>query len=82
MRNTMFSFAGATNRSETMKALRIVSRIVTGLYILSAVCLVLAAAAWREMLGIATYAFIMVGLVNALMVAIEWLSRRYGRDEP
>ena len=48
-----------------MKALRIVSRIVTGLYILSLVCLVLAAAVWREMAGVAAYAFFIMGAVAA-----------------
>lgn len=41
-----------------MRALRVVSRVVTSLYILSFVSLVLTAGAWREMAGIATYAFL------------------------
>jgi len=66
-----------------MKALRIVSRIVTGLYILSLVCLVLAAAAWQEMLSVATYAFLIMLAVGVLMSVIEWRYRRSaGNDEP
>ena len=57
-----------------MKALRIVSRIVTGLYILSLVCLVLAAAVWREMAVVAAYAFFIMGAVGGLMCVIEWRS--------
>jgi len=65
-----------------MKALRIVSRIVTGLYILSLVCLVLAAAAWREMAGVASLAFCIMAAVGGLMTVIEWRYRSAGRDEP
>jgi hypothetical protein len=55
-----------------MRALCAVSRVVTGLYILSLVCLVLTAGAWREMDGIATYP------VDLLTSAIEW---RWGSGE-
>jgi hypothetical protein len=65
-----------------MKALRIVSRIVTGLYILSLICLVLAAAAWREMAGVASYAFFIMAAVGGLMTVIEWRYRNSRRDEP
>jgi len=66
-----------------MNALRIVSRVVTGLYILSLVCLVLAAAAWREMVSVATYAFLIMLAVGVLMSVIEWRYRRsVGNDEP
>jgi heme/copper-type cytochrome/quinol oxidase subunit 2 len=66
-----------------MNALLIVSRVVTGLYILSLVCLVLAAAAWREMVGVATYAFLIMLAVGVLMSVIEWRYRRSaGNDEP
>jgi hypothetical protein len=71
-----------TNRSETIKALRVVSRIVTGLYILSLICLVLAAAAWREMAGVASYAFFIMAAVGGLMTVIEWCYRNSRRDEP
>src|SRR5215510_6692727 len=72
-----------TNRSGTMNALRIVSRVVTGLYILSLVCLVLAAAAWREKVSVATYAFLIMLAVGVLMSVIEWRYRRsVGNDEP
>ena len=64
-----------------MKALRVVSRIVTGLYILSLACLVLAAAAWREMAGVATYAFFIMAAVAGLMTLVEWRYRDFGRDE-
>jgi len=53
-----------------------VSRLVTGFYILSFLCLLLTAYAWREMVGIATYAFVIMCLVGALMSAIEWRCRR------
>jgi hypothetical protein len=65
-----------------MRALRVVSRIVTGLYILSFVCLLLTAYAWREMAGIASYAFIVMVAVGALMSAIEWRYRSARSDEP
>ena len=65
-----------------MRALRVVSRIVTGLYIVSFVCLLLTAYAWPEMAGVATYAFLVMLAVGALMSAIEWRCRRYGKDEP
>lgn len=55
-----------------MRALRVVSRVVTSLYILSFVSLVLTAGAWREMAGIATYAFLVLLVVGVLMSAIEW----------
>ena len=71
-----------TNRSETMKAPRIVSRFVTGLYILALVCLVLAAAAWREMAGVAFYALLIMAAVSGLVSVIEWRHRNSGRDEP
>ncbi len=61
-----------------MRALRVVSRVVTGLYILAFVCLVLTAGAWREMAGFATYAFLVLLAVGVLMSAIEW---RWGRGE-
>jgi hypothetical protein len=54
-----------------MKALRIVSRVVTTLYILSFLFLVLAAGAWRELVGVATYAFLAMMVVSVLMIAIE-----------
>jgi hypothetical protein len=54
-----------------MKALRIVSRVVTTLYILSFLFLVLAAAAWRELVGVATYTFLAMMVVSVLMIAIE-----------
>jgi hypothetical protein len=50
-----------------MRTVRVASRIVTGLYILSLVCLLLAAAAWREMVGVATYAFFIMATVGGLM---------------
>jgi len=66
-----------------MNALLIVSRVVTGLYILSLVCLVLAAAAWQEMVSVATYAFLIMLAVGVLMSVIEWRYRRSaGNDEP
>jgi len=65
-----------------MRALRVASRIVTGLYILSFVCLLKTAYAWQEMAGIATYAFIVMVAVGALMSAVEWRCRSAGRDEP
>src|SRR5262245_18879410 len=60
----------------TPPLLRVVSRLVTGFYILSFLCLLLTAYAWREMVGIATYAFVIMCLVGALMSAIEWRCRR------
>jgi hypothetical protein len=65
-----------------MRALRVVSRIVTSLYILSFVCLLLTAYAWREMTGIATYAWLVMLAVGVLMSAIELRCRSAGRDEP
>lgn len=65
-----------------MRALRVVSKIITGLYILSFVCLLLTAYAWREMAGIATYAFLVMLAVGVLMSAIEWRCRSARRDEP
>jgi len=65
-----------------MRALRIVSRIVTGLYILALACLVLAAAAWQEMAGIATYAFFIMAAVGGLMSVIEWCCQSAERREP
>ena len=65
-----------------MRALRLASRIVTGLYILSVVCLVLAAAVWREMAGVAAYAFFIMGAAAGMMSVIEWLYRNAGRDKP
>jgi len=65
----------------TPQLLRIVSRLVTGLYILSFFCLLLTAYAWREMAGIATIGFVIMVVVGALMSAIEWRCRRYGKDE-
>ena len=62
----------------TSQPLRVVSRLVTGLYILSFLCLLLTAYAWQEMVGIATYAFVIMCLVGALMSAIEWRYRREG----
>jgi hypothetical protein len=64
-----------------MKALRVASRIVTGLYMLSVVCLVLAAGFWRDMAGIATYAFLIMLAIGGLMSVIEWRYRNSGRDE-
>ena len=55
-----------------MRVLRVISRVVTGLFILSFVSLVLTAGAWREMAGIATYAFLVLLAVGVLMSAIEW----------
>jgi len=66
----------------TPQLLRVVSRVVTGLYILSFLCLLLTAYAWREMVGIATSAFVVMCLVGALMSAIEWRCHRYRKDEP
>ena len=66
----------------TPQLVRVVSRLVTGLYVLSFLCLLLTANAWQEMVGIATYAFVIMCLVGALMSAIEWRWRRYGKDEP
>ena len=63
-----------------MRALRIISRIVTGLYMVSFVCLLLTAYAWPEMAGVATYVFLVVLAVGALMSAIEWRCRNAGRD--
>ena len=62
----------------TPQLLRVVSRVVTGLYILSFLCLLLTAYAWRGLVGIATYAFVIMCLVGALMSAIEWRCRRSG----
>jgi len=64
-----------------MRALRVASKIVTGLYILSLVCLVLAAAAWREMAGVAAYAFFIMAAVGGLMCVIEWRYPMRGRRE-
>ena len=66
----------------TPQLVRVVSRLVTGLYVLSFLCLLLTANAWQEMVGIATYAFVIMCLVGALMSAIEWRCRRYGKYEP
>ena len=65
-------------RKITPQSLRVFSRLVTGLYVLSFLCLLLTAYAWREMVGIATYAFVIMCLVGALMSAIEWRCRRSG----
>jgi hypothetical protein len=66
----------------TPQSVRVVSRLVTGLYVLSFLSLLLTAYAWREMVGVATYAFVIMCLVGALMSAIEWRCRRYGKYEP
>ena len=68
--------------AKTMRALRVVSRIVTGVYFLSFVCLLLTTHALREMAGIASYAFLVMLAVSVLMSAIKWRCRRAGRDEP
>jgi len=64
-----------------MKALRVASRVVTGLYILSLVCLLLTAAFWREMAGVAAYAFFIMAAVAGLMSLIEWRCRSDRRDD-
>ena len=56
----------------TPQLLRVVSRVVTGPYILSFLCLLLTAHAWRELVGIATDAFVIMCLVGALMSTIAW----------
>ena len=59
-----------------MTALRVVSRIVTGLYFLSFVCLLLTTHALREMAGIASYGFLVMLAVSVLMSAIKWRCRQ------
>jgi hypothetical protein len=63
-----------------MRALRVVSRIVTSLYILTFLWLLLAAYAWREMVGVATNAFLVMLAVGAGMSVIEWRCRKVGSD--
>jgi hypothetical protein len=67
-----------------MKALRLVARFVTGLYILSFVGLVLGAGAWRETAAeFMTDAFLVMLAVGIVVSAIELGCRRSaGRDEP
>ena len=64
-----------------MKALRVAPRVVTGLYILSLVCLVLTAGFWREMAGVAAYAFFIMAAVAGLMCVVEWRWRSARRDD-
>jgi len=59
-----------------MRGLRVVSRIVTGLYFLSFVCLLLTTHAWREMAGIASYGFLVMLAASVLMSAIKWRCRQ------
>jgi hypothetical protein len=65
-----------------MRVFRVVSRVVTGLYILSFVCLVLTVGAWRKMAGIATYGFLVMLAVGDLMSVIEWRWSSSGGDQP
>jgi hypothetical protein len=78
------SRAGVKRRTgaKTMRVFRVVSRVVTGLYILSFVCLVLIVGAWRKMAGIATYGFLVMLAVGDLMSVIEWRWSSSGGDQP
>jgi hypothetical protein len=66
-----------------VKARRIVSRIVTDLYMLTFVCLVMAAGVWgdRGIADVATYAFLILPAVGILLSAIEWRWHSARRNE-